>query len=123
VNAYYVSTSSSVGTGIPGLRRKTLQTGPNVGDEEIAAGIEDLQLTIGADVDGDGTLDAHFTPGEVPAGARPLCARVWLRVVALERDNPPGGMPASSYANRSWPAVDDGRSRMALSKTVYLRNP
>lgn len=123
VNAYYVSRGSSVGARVPALRRKTLQVGPNVGDEEIAAGVEDLQVTIGADVDADGTLDAHFAPGAVPAGAHAVCVRVWLRVVALERDNPPGGTPSSSYADRAWPAVDDGRSRLLLSKTVFLRNP
>lgn len=123
VNAYYVSRGSSIGASVPGLRRKTLQVGPSVGDEEIAAGVEDLQVTIGADVDGDGTLDAHFAPGTMPVGARPVCVRVWLRVVALERDNPPGGAPLSNYADRVWPAVDDGRSRLLLSKTVFLRNP
>lgn len=123
VNAYYVSRGSSAGASVPALRRKTLQVGPSLGDEELAAGVEDLQLTIGADVDGDGTLDAHFAPGAVPSGAEPVCVRVWLRVVALERDNPPGGTPATSYADRTWPAVDDGRSRLLLSKTVFLRNP
>jgi type IV pilus assembly protein PilW len=122
VNAYYVSRESSAGADVPALRRKTLQAGPGLGDEEIVAGVEDLQVVIGADVDGDGAVDADFMPGALPADARAVFARVWLRVRALDRDAPPGGTPAAAYADRAWPAIDDGHSRWLLTRTVFLRN-
>jgi type IV pilus assembly protein PilW len=122
VNAYYVSRGSSAGADVPALRRKTLQAGPGLGDEEIMAGVEDLQVVIGADVDGDGAVDADFAPGALPADARAVFARVWLRVRTLDRDAPPGGTPAAAYADRVWPAIDDGHSRWLAARTVFLRN-
>jgi type IV pilus assembly protein PilW len=122
VNAYYVSSGSSVGADVPALRRKSLTGGPTVGDEELAVGIEDLQFRVGADTDDDASIDSYFEPEALPAGAVPLCVRLWLRLRSVERDNPPGGSAASSYADRHWPAVDDGYSRMLVSKTILLRN-
>jgi type IV pilus assembly protein PilW len=122
VNAYYVSGGSSVGAEVPALRRKSLTGGPNIGDEELAVGIEDLQFRVGADTDDDASVDSYFEPEALPAGAVPLCVRLWLRLRSVERDNPPGGSAASSYADRHWPAADDGYSRMLVSKTILLRN-
>lgn len=122
VHAYYVSRGSSVGAGVPALRRKVLRAGPTVADEEIVVGVEDLQFRIGADVDGDGSVDADFEPGTVPAGAIPRFVRLWLRVVSTERDRPRGGTPAVAYADRAWASVDDGFSRFMVSKTIQLRN-
>jgi type IV pilus assembly protein PilW len=122
VNAYYVSAGSSVGADVPALRRKSLAGGPSIADEEIAVGIEDLQFRVGADTDDDASVDSYFEPEALPAGAVPLCVRLWLRLRPVERDNPPGGSAASSYADRQWPAVDDGYSRMLVSKTILLRN-
>jgi type IV pilus assembly protein PilW len=122
VHAYYVSNGSSVGADVPALRRKSLTGGPNIGDEEIAVGVEDLQFRIGADTDHDASVDSYFEPGVLPEGAVPLCVRLWLRLRSVERDNPLGGSAASSYADREWPAVDDGYSRLLVDKTVLLRN-
>lgn len=122
VHAYYVSRGSSVDADVPALRRKSLTGGPNIGDEEIAVGIEDLQFRIGADTDHDASVDSYFEPGALPAGAVPLCVRLWLRLRSVERDNPLGGSAASSYADRAWPAADDGYSRLLVDKTILLRN-
>jgi hypothetical protein len=122
VHAYYVSADSSLGTGIPALRRKLLVGGPTVSDEELATGIEDLQFRIGADVDGDGLLDSYFEPETVPAAAQPVCVRVWLRVRGLDRTGATATVAATSYADRSWPAIRDGFDRLLVSKTIRLRN-
>jgi hypothetical protein len=122
VHAYYVSSDSSLGTGIPALRRKLLVGGPNVSDEELAPGVDDLQFRIGADVDGDGLLDSYFEPETLPVAARPICVRVWLRVRGIERTGPAAAQAATSYADRSWPPSRDGFSRLLVSKTVRLRN-
>jgi hypothetical protein len=122
VDAYYVSVGSSAGNAVPALRRKVLIAGPTVSDEEIAAGIEDLQFRIGADVDGDGRFDSFFEPGTLPATARPVCVRVWLRVRELERSGASAASRAETYADRTWPAANDGYGRMLVIRTIQLRN-
>jgi len=122
VHAYYVSVESSVDVSVPALRRKLLTGGPGVSDEEIATGVEDLQFRIGADVDGDGALDSYFEPEAMPAGARAVCVQVWLRVRSVERSGATATTAASAYADRIWPAVNDGFNRMLVTKTIYVRN-
>ena len=122
VHAYYVSIDSSIGASVPALRRKVLTGGPGVGDEEIGTGVEDLQFRIGADVDGDGSLDSFFDPGTLPADAMPLCIRLWLRVRGIERSGATAASAGASYADRHWPPVDDGYDRMLVTKTIQIRN-
>ncbi len=122
VHAYYISVDSSVGVAVPALRRKALTGGPGVGDEEIGTGVEDLQFRIGADVDGDGSLDSFFDPGALPADATPLCIRLWLRVRGVERSGATAAAAGASYADRNWPPVDDGYDRMLVTKTIQIRN-
>lgn len=123
VHAYYVSVDSSVGRGVPALRRKLLIGGPTVSDEEIATGVDDLQFRIGADVDGDGRVDSDFEPGTLPVSARPMSVRIWLRVRSLDRTGYAAAAAASNYADRNWPAYDDGLDRLLVMKTIQLRNP
>jgi type IV pilus assembly protein PilW len=122
VHAYYVSADSSAGESVPALRRKTLTGGPGVGDEEIGTGVEDLQFRIGADVDGDGILDSFFDPGTLPAAAIPRCIRIWLRVRGVERSGATAASAGVSYADRTWPPVDDGYDRLLVTKTIQIRN-
>jgi type IV pilus assembly protein PilW len=100
VNAYYISRNSSVGTGYPALRRKTLVAGPEIADEEILPGVEDLQFVFGIDTDGDSNVDLIGDPDSTPAGASVVSVRVTLRAVAEDR----------------------GGTRMTLGKTVQIRN-
>ena len=121
VDAYYVSANSSVATGYPALRRKTLMAGPDVGDEEIVAGVEDLQVQIGVDMDGDSSVDSFVNPGSGITGV-PVCARVWLRVRARDRDNAYRDGETVSYADRTAPATGDAYRRVLINKTIQLRN-
>jgi len=122
VHAYYVSVESSVGPTIPALRRKLLTGGPGVSDEEIAPGVEDLQFRVGADVDGDGAIDSYFEPEAIPAGARAVCVQLWLRLRSVERSGAAAAFGATSYADRTWPASNDGFARMLVTKTIQVRN-
>jgi type IV pilus assembly protein PilW len=122
VHAYYVSVESSVGRSIPALRRKLLTGGPGISDEEIAPGVEDLQFRVGADVDGDGAIDSYFEPEAVPAGARAVCVQLWLRMRSVERSGAAAAFGATSYADRTWPASNDGFARMLVTKTIHVRN-
>jgi len=122
VHAYYVSTGSSTAPGYPALRRKTLTAGPDVGDEEIIAGIEDLQFQVGMDTNGDSLVDTFVNPGSGPTGATPVSLRIWLRLRAPERDNAFTDDRAAAYADRSMSASHDHFRRLLYSRTLQLRN-
>ena len=134
VNTYYVAADSDLIPGVPALRRKSLGiglAGPIIIDEEVAPGVENLQIQLGIDVNGDNTVDRYVNPGDpiynpdlagfIP-GARVLTARVWLVVRGLTpevgirdtTDYEPGdvdlGVPADNFR------------RMQVSKTILLRN-
>jgi type IV pilus assembly protein PilW len=134
VSSYYVSPTSNLIPGVPTLRRKTLATqggAPVIIDQEVAPGVENIQLQLGIDVDDDNTVDRYVHPGDeiynpaasgyVP-GARVITARVWLvvRGVTTEfglvdnRDYQPG--------NANIGQVSDGFRRLQISKTILLRN-
>ena len=134
VNTYYVAASSNLIPGVPTLRRKSLASAggvPTVVDQEIAPGVENMQLQLGVDVDQDNTVDRYVNPGDailnplaagfIP-GARVLTARIWLvvRSVSLEigiqdpRDYEPGDIDLGVY--------NDAFRRMQVSKTILLRN-
>ncbi|MGH8222087.1 MAG: PilW family protein, partial [Woeseiaceae bacterium] len=52
VNSYYVAADSQLIPGAPTLRRKSLQAG-GVVDQEVAPGVENLQVQFGVDMDQD----------------------------------------------------------------------
>ena len=134
VNSYYVAADSNLIPGVPTLRRKSLVVFAGVSsivDEEVAPGVENLQVQLGIDVDADNTVDRYVNPGDdiynptavgyVP-GARVITARIWIVVRGLSRENGitdtytyrPGDVNLGSYS-------DDIR-RMQVSKTILLRN-
>jgi len=134
VNSYYVAASSALIPGVPTLRRKTLlggAGGPTIVDQEVAPGVENLQLQLGVDVDQDNTVDRYVNPGDpifapgdaafIP-GARVMTARIWVVVRGITpeigiQDNvnyQPGDVNLGVYA--------DNFRRMQVSKTILLRN-
>jgi type IV pilus assembly protein PilW len=134
ISSYYVAQSSTLIPGVPTLRRKTLSvTGgaPDVVDQEVAPGVENLQIQFGVDVDQDNTVDRYVNPGDailnplaagfIP-GARIITARVWILVRSLGielgvqdlNDYEPGNIDLGVY--------NDGFRRMMVSKTILLRN-
>lgn len=135
VNSYYVAQESELIPGVPTLRRKTLtvRSGePFIADEEVAPGVENIQIQIGVDVDGDNTIDRYVNPGDpiydpnaaagyVP-GARAMTARVWIIVRGLSYEA--GVQDTKDYqpANATLGVPSDSRRRMQVSKTILLRN-
>lgn len=97
--AYYVSPHSTGVTDRPSLRRKTLQRGPRIVDEEVMPGIASLEVLLGVDHDlagtaGHGLPDAFVAPG---AATGPVVAvRVTLR--------------------------SEEASSLAMTRTIALRN-
>ncbi len=134
VTSYYVSPTSTLINGVPTLRRHRLMgsvAGPWIIDDEVAPGVENLQIQLGIDVDADNTVDRYVNPGDpiynptavgfVP-GARIMTARIWMvvRGVTIEpgiqdnRDFEPGDVDLG--------VQNDSFRRMQVSKTILLRN-
>ena len=89
VNAYYVDNNSSNGNGTPSLRRKSLQTvGTTIRfvDQEVMAGVEDMQVQFGIDPTGiTGVATRYVNPNQVaglPVGSAIVAVRIWLMVRA-----------------------------------------
>ncbi len=129
VHAYYVVTSSPLKPGLPALRRKALgnvnaaAVADAINDEEIAPGVEDLQVRFGIDSDGNGSVDQFVDPGAVPAGAAPVSATLWLRIRSEEREIGHVDSTAYQYADMAaaW-TPNDAHRRIVVSKTLDLRN-
>ncbi len=135
VTSYYVSQTSELINGVPTLRRHRLVggglAGPTIIDEELAPGVENIQLQLGVDVNEDNTVDRYVNPGDpiydptavgfIP-GARVITARIWLviRGIDLEmgvqdqRNYQPGDVVLG--------VINDNYRRMQISKTILLRN-
>jgi type IV pilus assembly protein PilW len=135
VTSYYVSPTSTLINGVPTLRRHRLigggVDGVRIVDEEVAPGIENLQIQLGVDVDQDNTVDRYVNPGDdiydptaagYVSGARIVTARIWMvvRGITIEpgiqdnRDFEPGDVDLG--------VQNDSYRRMQVSKTILLRN-
>jgi type IV pilus assembly protein PilW len=127
--AYYVAARSTLRTDVPSLRRKSFGN-PNaatvasaVTDEEIAPGVEDLQVRLGVDTDGDRNADQYVNPGSVPQGAAVVSVTLWLRIRAEEREIGHVDDRAYQYADMAAPLTpNDDYRRILVSKTIHLRN-
>lgn len=129
VNAYYVTTTSSMRNDVPALRRKAFgnvnagTVSDAITDEEIAPGVEDMQVRFGVDTNGDTNVDQYVNPGAVPAGAAVISATIWLRIRSEDRDFGHRDTTAYQYADMAsaWTPNDNYR-RIVVSKTITLRN-
>jgi type IV pilus assembly protein PilW len=116
-NVYYISHP----TGGPfSLRRRTL-VGTQMRDEEVIQGVQDLQVQFGIDNNNDGSADVYVNPAGVGTG-RIVAARIWLLIVADEREMGFADNTAYAYANASYTAFNDQRRRLLLTKTIQIRN-
>ena len=85
VDTYYIDRNSAQLAGLPALRRKTLSAGGvlQFADQEIIAGIEDMQIQFGIDPTGNtGLATRYVNPDAVPASAQIIAVRIWLLVRA-----------------------------------------
>jgi type IV pilus assembly protein PilW len=123
---YYVAADSSSGRGIPSLRRKRLvggATGPRFEDEELAVGVEDLQVEFGVDGgDDDEAPERYVVPGAEDPGDVPRTVRFWLRVRADAPDPTWRDTQARAYADRTVRGAGDAHRRVVVERTVFLRN-
>jgi type IV pilus assembly protein PilW len=127
VSAYYVARMPDInGVRQYSLRRQTLVAGPTIQDEEVIAGVQDMQVQFGIDADADGTVERYVNPGDViPAGARIATVQLWLLVVAEEREigfRDTNRAYDYANANQAGALFHDDRRRVLLSKTIQVRN-
>jgi type IV pilus assembly protein PilW len=111
------------------LRRQTLIAGaaqPEMRDDEIMPGIQDMQVQFGLDTNGDGTVERYVNPGTaLPAGASIATVQLWLLVVADEIEvGFADTNRAYTYANATQTAAvfHDNRRRLLVTKTIQIRN-
>ena len=113
VDAYYVDQNSKQQAGFPSLRRKTLisATSPTAVplqsaffDQEVIAGVEDMQLQFGIDPVGTGVAARYVNPTDLKAAlaanGQVVAVRVWLMV---RSDTPEYGFTDTNtytYADR-----------------------
>lgn len=136
VSSYYVAQPNpgNLIPNVPTLRRKMLTVSGGVAsidDQEIAPGVENLQVQLGIDVDEDNTVDRYVNPGDeiydpaaagyVP-GARVITARIWLVVRGTTIE--PGVLDANDYepGDVDLGTFNDNFRRLQVSKTILLRN-
>lgn len=120
------------GDGIPSLCRRELQpetsdidSTPRIGQECIAVGIQDLQLTWGVDLDNDLVIERYLTDPTAAQLAGAMVARIQILVRAIDEN--PQYLNEKSYTlgdrTTSYQASDnDHYSRRIYSTTVKLRN-
>jgi type IV pilus assembly protein PilW len=134
VNSYYVSADSNLIPGVPTLRRKSLGVvggGPGIVDQEIAPGVENMQIQLGIDVNEDNTVDRYVNPGDPvydPAaagfipGARVMTARVWLVVRGITQEVGIQQVRSFQPGDINLGVPNDAFRRIQVSKTILLRN-
>jgi len=127
--AYYVSSQSTLRNDVPSLRRKrfanvnTAVAGDAILDEEIVSGVEDLQVRLGVDTNGDSNIDQYVNPGGVPGNAAVVSVTIWLRVRAEDRDFGHRDQTAYQYADMAAAFTpNDNYRRILVSKTIHIRN-
>ena len=130
-HAYYVGENSDFAGAVPSLRRLSVSDGggaPEVSDAEILPGVEDMQVQLGLDTDGDGSVNMYVNPVVGIDPAQILSVRMWLR---LRADTPELGFTDQAryvYADQDYtPGTtpspdDDALRRLLVSKTIGLRN-
>lgn len=124
VNAYYITdTTSDAGTR-SSLRRLTLAAGPEFVSQELVPGVEDMQIELGLDMNGDGSADTYVSPTVAGANAdRTVAVRVSLLLHASGID--PSYTDTGDYlllGAAQKRIVGLPNRRVQYSKTITLRN-
>jgi type IV pilus assembly protein PilW len=132
--AYYVSSSSSLGANVPSLRRQVLVPGGTLQDQELIPGVEDLQVHLGLDVNGDNDVERYIDADDPILGmldpanalysaqAQIVATRVWLMFRADQVEQGYVDAAVYNYANVIDFTPNDGFRRLLVNKTIALRN-
>jgi len=132
VNAYYVSNQSKYSDTLPSLRRRSL-VGTTMQDQEIIAGVENLQVQFGIDRNNDGQVDGYVDDDHADKRNDNIVAvRLWLLVRGDADETGQGYADRNVYqvpdAGGFTIAPDNGDQypenyrRYAFTKIVMLKN-
>lgn len=126
VNSWYVANGSDAFPNTPSLRRRTLR-GNQIVDEEVIAGVENLQVQLDIDTDltPDNSVDQYVDPNSPLVATNPVLAvRLWMVIRATDPEN--GFVDGNTYTplDNVLPDIQPGDNfrRMQVSKTIHLRN-
>ncbi len=132
INAYYVSNQSKYSNTLPSLRRRSL-VGSTMQDQEIIAGVENLQVQFGVDRNFDGQVDGYVDDDNVTKRDDNIVAvRLWLLIRGDADETGQGYVDNNSYATPDadgfviTPGVGNdypqNYRRFAITRTVMLKN-
>lgn len=131
---YYVARTATLFPGLPSLRRITLtrRAGrPALFDQEIAAGVENLQAEFIIDTDRDRRPDRIVHPGDpvldarLPGGervAQVLAVRVTLLIRSDMTVRRHDDIARRRLADVTLSGLNDGHVRLQLSRTIFVPN-
>ncbi len=117
-SAYYVGSSSAVANQ-PALKRVRLANG-GVVTEELAMGVEDLEITYGVDTNNDGAVDSYRDAQVVTAGD--LWGQVYAVRVGLLFRSQSASMPNAETDPILGNTYPDRFMRQEVTATYRLRN-
>jgi len=130
VNVYYVDNGSDLDPNLPSLRRWTLNAAGNLVDEEMIAGVENLQVQFGIDETGIGGVTRYVDGDSAAIAGNPIIAvRLWILMRSVQPevgfvDNavytpPDANLPVINPGAVGYPA---NVRRQQITKTIHLRN-
>ncbi len=127
-NAYYIG-ESKIMPGVPALKRRVFNPvgPPSTASEEIALGVEDLQVLYGVDSSGDGSVDQFRKASEMDLdGNGVISHQEWDQVLSVKvslvfRSRNPA-MASAEDKNLAGTNYNDRYFRQVVDSTVRIRN-
>ena len=118
---FYIGKRGNDATSPPALfRQRVGGDGALLGAEELAEGVESMQITYGIDDTGDRRLDRYVTADAVDDWTRVLAVRVSLLLVAPDNNIVDPGQQVTF--NNADQLPGDRRLRQTMTTTISLRN-
>ena len=123
VHAYYVRPwSQTVDDGIPTLARKVI-SGTSVVAEPLAEYVEDLQVTLGLDMDWDGNVDRYDNDGIAPGETdhvMTVIVEILIRAPTGEADYT--NKKVYQLGDQAGYTPADSFRRQVFRETIFIRN-
>ncbi len=124
-HAYFIAESDLI-PGMPALKRRALNTsGTDI--EELAIGVEDLELLYGVDSDGDGSVDQYRKADQMDVdNSGTINSDDWDQALAVKISlvfrSQKEVLPAAEAKNLAGTVYNDRYIRQVVNSTVRIRN-
>lgn len=124
--AYFVNEFTDYnGDGYPSLHRIALATGPSLVNTMMIPGVEDFQIQLGLDTNGDGAVNMYVdadNPEVGPEMAEVKSVQFWVMLRSRDKEFKAGEIQNLSMAGRVPVEYKDGYRRAVVSSVVKLKN-